>query len=178
MDKFCRNCGTPLKDQPSFCPRCGTPVSTASSGMEHGHLNDSAPGPAPAPVPASGRSSSGEGNLLGAIINGVVLGAFVFLPYVDLGPMEFSLMDSNDVWAYFACVAVLAVSELIDKPILSVVGGAASILYNLYEIGNAQDTLGIFSGALELRWGFWVIMFFSACAVISGIANLWRAKNG
>jgi hypothetical protein len=182
MDKFCRNCGTPLKDQPSFCPKCGTPVSTASAGMEPGPLNGSgpvpAPGPAPAPVPASGRSSSGEGDLLGAIITGVVMGAFVFLPYAKLGSMSFSLMDSNDVWVYFACVAVLVVSELIDKPILSVVGGAASILYNLYEIGDAQDTLGIFSDALDLSWGFWLIMIFSGLAVLSGIINLWKTKNG
>ncbi len=106
------------------------------------------------------------------------MGAFVFLPYVKLGSMSIALKDSNDVWVYFACVAVLVVSELIDKPILSVVGGAASILYNLYEIGDAQDTLGIFSDALDLSWGFWVIMFFSACAIIDGIIGLWKTKNG
>lgn len=176
MDRFCRNCGAPLTDRASFCARCGTPVNTASAGMEPGHQNNS--GFASAPAPTSGSSAGNVGNPVSALIDGAILVGLAFLPYVKLGSMSIALKDSSEVWIYFACVAVLVVSELTDKPILSVVGGAASILYNLYEIGDAQDTLGIFSDALDLSWGFWLIMIFSGLAVLSGIIDLWKTKNG
>ena len=174
MDKFCRNCGAPLNDRAMFCAQCGTPVNTASAGVEHGYPN--AGGSAPAP--ASGSSSSYGGNIIGAVFTGAILIGLAFLPYAKLGPLSLSLTDSDDVWIYFVCVAMIAVADLIGKPILSLVGGAASVLFNLYEIGDAQEMLGFLSEALELSWGFWLIMFFSACAVLDGIHGLWVARNG
>lgn len=106
------------------------------------------------------------------------MGAFVFLPYVKLGSMSIALKDSSEVWIYFACVAVIALGELIGRPVVGLIGGVASILFNLYEIGDAQDALGLFSDALDLSWGFWLIMIFSGLAVLSGIINLWETKNG
>lgn len=179
MEKFCRNCGSPVSDQAPFCPRCGTPMSMPSAGMDPGRPSNSGfgPAPGPAPAPTSGGHVKYEGSLTGAIAIGVVMAGLTFLPYVKLGSMSIALKDSTDVWIYFACVAVIALGELIGKPVVGLIGSAASIFYNLYEIGDARETLGIFSGALHLSWGFWLIMIFSGLSVWGYISSLWTTRN-
>lgn len=164
MSKFCRNCGTPLSDEATFCGKCGTPVSVSA-----------------VPDLPSRTSLGGDPLKLGVIIAGVLVVLSTFLPYASVSMFGFSqsvsLIDGGDGFIFIATAAVAIVGVLINKRILTLIGGIVTAFLALFELVNMNSELGDLAGMVDKGFGFYLSILASIVLAVLGVLVFLAGKK-
>lgn len=160
MGKFCKNCGSPMKENEKFCANCGTKNDTvqaeASSSVKSPRLamtGVSIRGGIPVRTGSVGMSGAARyGGTAGSnemiykmalTVIGILMIISTLMPYVWKGGGTVSLLFMDDdikSGVLYIVIAVVCIGgALMGKSILTVITGVASSALCFYEVNRVNE---------------------------------------
>lgn len=172
MGKFCKNCGSPMKENEKFCAKCGTRSDivrpAASVPVRH-----------PVPAVMTGSKTAKKEYKIAVSIAGIVMIISTVLPYLEMMGETINLLriDGTEVGdgLIFIILSVLCmILVYLDKKIPAVVISVIPCImccYEIYQLNSVYEELAGLSGIVSKKIGFYLIIISSAALLLLCVMN-------